>query len=187
MKRLALLSAVLVVLGVFQAYGQIRFGVKGGLNWANTDVTNINTDSKTGFHGGLFLGAKMTKVAVIADFLYSIRGWGGIGASDLSYVDIPVMLKIYLVRGLHLELGPQFGVLLIAEDLDGVDIKDKLEASEISGAFGLGFDLPMGLGFGVRYIIGFTDVNKDFEINIGEIPEIKNQMLQISVWYALKK
>jgi len=171
----------------FQAKGQIRFGLKAGLNWANTHVTDISTDSKTGFHGGAFIGVKMTKVGVIADVLYSTRGWGGDDASDLIYLDIPVIVKIYLATGLHLELGPQFAILLSAEDVDGLDVKDKFESSEISGVIGLGFDLPMGLGLGARYVIGFTDVNKDFEVGLGNVPEIRNQMFQFSVWYALKK
>jgi len=108
------------------------------------------------------------------------------------------MAKFYLISGLHLEVGPQFGILvdgeIDVEDAAGnvtkVDAKDVLKSSDLGLGFGAGFDLPFGLGIGARYVIGLADFNDGVPfdpLNPTDIPEFKNNVFMVSVWYALKK
>ncbi len=176
----------------YQTNGQagFRLGVKGGLNFANLD-TDIDTDSRTGFHAGAFATIKLAKLAIQPELIFSKQGAQlDIDGSDLesnySYINIPVLLKLYLIGGLNLQVGPQFGFLASAKqdisDLNGnvneEDIRDDLKNSDISVGLGAGIDLPFGLTADARYNLGLTEIN-DSEA----IAETQNQVFQISVGY----
>lgn len=190
MKKILLISIVAFALTASNAFSQVRFGVKGGLNFASANIQSsddVSTKSKTGYHAGVYLALKFTKIAIQPEILWSAQGatasFMGIDLdTDLNYVNIPVMVKIYLVQGLHLELGPTFGILMSAETA-GQDVKDQLTSSDISASFGVGFDAPMGLGGGLRYNLGVSEVLN--EPTSGE--SWKNNNFMISIWYALKK
>jgi len=181
MKRITLALAVIILMISTSSNAQsvIRFGLKGGLNFANLNVEGFSSDGTTGFHAGAYLTVKITKFAVQPEVLYSLQGADGL---DLSYVNIPIMAKFYLVQGLHIEAGPQFGVLLTAEDDDGTDLKEFVKTSDLSAAFGAGFDLPFGLGVGARYVLGLSSID-----DTGSSIDVKNQVFMVSLWYALKK
>lgn len=91
----------------------LDLGIKAGANFANiSDVNDLS--SKTGFQAGIFAGIKFTdKVGIQADVLYSQQGAEfDYGKFDLNYVNVPVVLKYYLVQGLNIQAGPQFGFIL---------------------------------------------------------------------------
>ena len=100
---------------------------------------------------------------------------------DLTYVNLPIVLKYYLVSGLHIQLGPQFGVLIdesLSETLTN-DYKEIVE-SQISGIIGVGYDLPCGLRIDGRYNFGLTDISKSVAENEG----IKNSVFTLAVGFA---
>ncbi|MEM1405557.1 MAG: porin family protein [Bacteroidota bacterium] len=177
----------------FQSNAQagFRLGLKGGLNFANLD-TDIDTDSRTGFHAGAFATIKLTKFAIQPEIIFSQQGSEiDINGSDLesnfSYINIPVMLKLYLIGGLNLQLGPQFGFLasakqdafdIITGNVREEDIKSDLKGSDVSLGLGAGIDLPFGLTADARYNLGLSEID-DAEA----IDATKNQVFQISVGY----
>jgi len=194
MKKTLIISLVVATLAISNTYGQTKFGVKGGLNFASASIEGadgLDTKSKTGFHGGIFLAFKLNKIAIQPEALWSVQGvttsFDDFGVpveldTDLNYVNIPIMVKIYLIKGLHLELGPTFGLLISAETA-GIDVKEELKSSDISASFGVGYDAIMGLGGGIRYNLGVSDILEDPAS--GE--SWKNNNLMVSVWYAIKK
>nr|HPI81134.1 porin family protein [Cyclobacteriaceae bacterium] len=103
--------------------------------------------------------------------------------------NIPVLLKLYLVAGLNIQAGPQFGFLTTSElkqTISGItttqDVKDQLnKKSDTSIAVGAGWDLPFGLTLDARYNFGLSD----FKLNNG--PDLKNKVLQVSVGYKFIK
>ena len=105
---------------------------------------------------------------------------------DFSYLTIPVMAKIYLLQGLNVQVGPQFGVLLSSETKSGTvtidNTEDALKSSDISVGIGAGFDMPFGLDIHARYYIGLTD-NADQD----GAAELKTNTFQVSLGYALFK
>lgn len=190
---LTLLSATVL------AHGQARFelGLKGGLNLSNiSSDANASYNSRTGFHGGLYGMIKVANIGIQPELLYSQQGSevnfdnaANDFKQDFVYMSIPVMVKFYLPLGLNLQAGPQFGAMLSADGqtLDGagnpVDLsKDSYKNSDISAAFGAGWDAPFGLRIMARYVIGLNDIN---ELSFGQ--ETKNKMFQVSLGYALIK
>ena len=168
------------------AFGQAKLevGLKAGANFANTDVEDA--ESITAFHGGAYGLIKLANIGIQPEILWSKQGnelsVGSLTSEvDLTYVNIPVMLKFYLPLGLNLQAGPQFGILTNAEQ-DDEDISDTLKSSDLSAALGAGWDAPFGLQFNARYVLGLSDIN-DFS----GAESIRNRTFQISIGYSLIK
>ena len=162
MKKLTLISLLLIAIPV-ASFGQgLDFGIKAGLNFSNlTDASNLY--NRTGFVGGIFAGAKLSeKVGIQGDLLYSEQGADfDIGEFDLDYIIVPVVLKYYPVKRFNIHLGPQFGFLINDNTTIVIDeiVQDfKVNDFDFAGVLGVGFDLPFGIRLEGRYIFGLTEV-----------------------------
>jgi hypothetical protein len=186
-----------------QAYSQAQFavGIKAGPNFAK-----INTDSgpgenykgRTGFHAGAFALIKLTKIGIQPEIIFSQQGstikidGGGELDQQISYINIPVIIKLYTVAGINLQAGPQLGFVSKAEAesfVNGVngaktkdDVKDQIKGNDFSIALGAGWDLPFGLTIDARYNLGLSKINDS-----SGSPEAKNQVFQVSVGFKLLK
>jgi hypothetical protein len=62
------------------------------------------------------------------------------------------------------------------------DIKDGLKGLDLGAGVGVGVDLPMGLNFTARYVIGLSNIADDVD---GTDVEVKNNVIQFSVGYRI--
>ncbi|WP_462251066.1 porin family protein [Ekhidna sp.] len=179
-KTLLTLTLALISIGAF-SQASVSIGIKAGANFANTNISG--SESITALHAGAYGLIKFANLGVQPEVLFSKQGSDLSGASEvnLDYVNIPVMLKFYFPAGLNLQAGPQFGVLLNAEDGSGNDIKSDIKNSDLSAAVGAGWDAPFGLNFTARYVFGLSDNDDGFGT------EVKNQTFQLSIGYRLFK
>lgn len=195
----SLMTVALITVAV-AAYSQAQFaiGVKGGPNFARLDVKSPEAtyQSRTGWHGGAFMLIKAGKIGVQPEILFSQQGSKiKFNTQDLkanySYLNIPVILKLYTVAGINLQLGPQFGFLTQAEsNYDPItnqptskqDFKEAYKKSDVSLALGAGWDLPFGLSLDGRYNLGLSKIDDG-----PSVEATKNQVWQISVGYKLFK
>ncbi len=178
MKKILLFTMIFVGAYSF-SNAQVSGGIKGGLNFANVDVDG-DPDGKTGYHVGAFLNIGFAGISLQPEFLYSVKGAEDF---DLTYIEIPILLKKNFAKVVNVHLGPQFGILTKAEADFGSgsqDIKDGIKGSDLSVVFGAGVDLPMGLSGGLRYVLGLSDIDDDF---LGT--EIKNKTFQLYIGYKL--
>jgi hypothetical protein len=183
-----------IILSESFSQASVAIGIKGGLNFANVDASSVGAayNSKTGYHAGAFVLVKLTKIGIQPEIIFSRQGssYKPLNGTSLDtrfdYVNIPVILKLYLVGGLNLQAGPQFGFLAGASQdvVSGasVDIKNTLKGSDISAALGAGWDLPFGLSIDARYNLGLTKIN-----DLAGSTDAKNQVFQLSVGYKLFK
>ncbi|MDH3708933.1 MAG: PorT family protein [Cyclobacteriaceae bacterium] len=164
----------------------IKFGAKAGVNLATLQPDLPDPANKTGFHlGGMAEIPLMDMLSLQPELLYSAQGVKDESDDDevvrLNYLTVPVLAKYYVIDGLSIEAGPQFGFLLTAEFEDNGetdDIKDNTKSVDVGLAIGAGYKLENGLNFCLRYYLG-SDIN-----DIGEDPEkFKNRVFQISVGY----
>lgn len=181
MKKTLLTFSLVFVSAIAFSQASVSLGIKAGANFANTNITA--SESITSLHAGAYGLFKFANLGVQPEVLFSKQGSSFTGGSELNlnYVNIPVMVKFYLPAGLNLQAGPQFGVLLNAEDEDGVDQSNGLKSSDLSAALGAGWDAPFGLQFTARYVLGLSDIND----GIGN--EVKNRTFQLSIGYSLFK
>lgn len=200
MKKLLFVSIMLTgIASSYTSLAQVQFsiGLKGGANFASIQVKDAQAtwDNKTGFHGGAFALFKFTMFAVQSEVIFSQQGSTVTYNSqdykaNFSYVNVPVIGKLYLPGGLNFQLGPQFGFLTGAEsDFDptsgnpgDTDLKDYYKNSDVSLGMGIGWDLPMKITIDARYNLGLTDIDDN-----GSLEATKNQVFQLSVGYKLFK
>ncbi len=67
----------------------------------------------------------------------------------------------YRKSGFIGELGPQIGFLASAKVKDSdvsVDVKDEFKSTSFAVNFGAGYQLESGLGFGLRYSLGLSNI-----------------------------
>ncbi|RKR09269.1 outer membrane protein with beta-barrel domain [Flavobacterium sp. 90] len=181
MKKILLL-AVLTVLGFTNVNAQkIKFGVKGGLNFANISGDNTkDADLVTSFNFGVLSEIPISeKFSFQPELMYSGQGYSfNDNTVALSYLNVPLMGKYYLTKGFSVEAGPQIGFLLAAKN-EKINVKDSFNTVDFGVNFGLGYKLDNGLNFGVRYNLGLTDINNVDNSSIKN----KNSVFQVSVGY----
>ncbi|MFY7729247.1 MAG: porin family protein [Flavobacterium sp.] len=170
------------------------FGIKGGVNFATINGGDFDSpDSRTSFHAGVFgeFPVAPDLFSVQVEALYSGQGFktnidggffGGNGKVEyqLDYINVPVLAKFYLVKGLSIEAGPQFSFKVNEEidadanadsgDLDLNEAKD----FEFGVSGGLTFETPLGIFATARYNQGITDIienesakNSVFQLGVG--------------------
>ena len=202
MKSLKLITAAAIVLSaVSTANAQneadnttdrtISFGVKGGVNFATITGDDFDSpDARTSFHVGALVEFPLDPMfSIQAEGLYSGQGFeydipavAGDGEHveyQLSYLNIPVLAKIYATRGLSFEVGPQFGFKLHEEidnaptEDEGDNVINEAESFDMGIAGGLTFTTEMGLFASGRYVYGLTDIIEDVNA--------RNSVFQISL------
>jgi hypothetical protein len=178
------------------SFSQTEFalGIKAGPNFANinTDASpGENYKARTGFHLGAFALIKGKKVGFQPEILFSQQGskveYSGSPdvKTNFSYMNIPLILKLYTIAGINLQIGPQIGFLTSAKyDVPGntQDAKDDFKSTDFSLALGAGWDLPFGLTIDGRYNLGLSDIRSG-----ASEPTVKNQVWQFSLGYKLFK
>ena len=183
MKRVALSLLFLSMnILIVVAQGGV-LGIKGGVNFANQDIETINTNSRTGFHGGIFASLMFSEtLGLQPELLFSSQGselelnnFEDV-KNEFNYVTIPLLLKIKPGEIINLYLGPQIGFLTSAKR-NSEDVKDLYNSSDFSLVFGAGIDLLERLEVGARYNLGLSDIN-DGDPEWDQI-EVKNRMFQV--------
>jgi len=182
------------------SFGQaeVAIGIKGGLNFANVNVSQsagVNYNNRTGYHFGAYTLFKLGKIGIQPEVLFSKQGTKYAVSTtnydaNFDYVNIPVILKLYTVAGINLQLGPQIGFVSggdVKSTVSGVTTtqaaKNFVKSSDVSIAMGLGWDLPFGLSIDARYNLGVSDNN-----NVsGSTSTVKNQVFMVSAGYRLFK
>jgi hypothetical protein len=177
-----LLVAAFAVLGLSNVNAQeIQFGAKGGLNFASISGDNTGgTGTVTAFNVGLVAEIPINeKFSFQPELMYSGQGYSfDDDTVALNYLNIPLIGKYYVTKGLSLEAGPQIGFLLSAKSED-IDVKDLFNTVDFGVNFGVGYKLDNGLNFGARYNLGLADINDIDGFN----DKNKNGVFQLSVGY----
>lgn len=194
MKKI-LLSLVAVVMVIAGANAQTSFGVKAGANLANVGGDVEDTNMKVGFHIGGVANFKLTESFAFApELLFSTQGYKidggdvmGVSIPDVkmntTYLNIPLLAKIYLGESFNIHAGPTVGFLLGAKVKAGdesVDAKDFYKGLDFGLGFGLGYELESGLNFGARYNLGLANIA---DTEDGDDSKATNQVIQISVGF----
>ncbi|MGO4290091.1 porin family protein [Chitinophaga sp. RAB17] len=144
---------------------KMDYGIKGGLNLSN-DITRFERYFPS-FYAGGFAELKFSKHwGVQSELLYSQSGEyytdhkGSFSKDKHNYLNIPVMLKYYIIPNLYLEVGPELNILLQAKeetDRDRRDLTQYYRRTNLSAGAGIGYKLPWGLGISTRYMFGVSN------------------------------
>ena len=163
-----------------------------------TKFTGSNIDDlkmKFGFVGGTELGYQFNDyLALTAGALYTMQG-GRIKNDytkyniNVDYLNVPIMLAVYPVKGFGIKAGVQYGFLLKAKWGDN-DFKDYCKKTDFSIPVGISYEFEE-TSVDLRYNFGVSNILKD---NIGEmggrfynppIDEIKNALITLTIGYKI--
>lgn len=190
MKKL-ILCAVALISGLTVAQAQsdskaVQLGVKGGLNSSTISGDDIGElKSRTSFNAGLVAEIPISeRISFQPEVFYSGQGFDiqendqdNIFDTDdnveyqLDYIQVPLLLKVYLVEGLSVEAGPQFGFKIHEEidfepNNDGGDIEIDSNDSNVKDldtgiALGTAYKFDNGFFLSGRYTFGLTNIFED--------------------------
>jgi hypothetical protein len=178
MKKTILVTVLLLAMSVDMQAQLVKFGIKAGLNYANLEGSDIQTDAITSYHAGFVAEIKLLdKLSIQPELLYSTQGATYKNAitefkNELGYLSIPVMAKIYLNKTISLELGPQASFLL--SERNAFDARDS-NTFDFSVNGGLGLKITKSFFLQGRYNLGLTEVSKD--------AQTKNSVVQVSAGF----
>jgi hypothetical protein len=173
--KILLLSAIIGL--VSNTASAQAFGVRAGANISDISGNGLNTDAKTGLYVGVYKEIPLVKslLFVQPEIQYSQEGFStDTGDVKIDYITVPILAKVYAVKLLSFETGPQFG-FPISDNLDNYPFfkltGTETESVVTSWAFGMSLNLPLGLSINGRYI---SSLNDTFDNIDG-----KNQAFQI--------
>jgi hypothetical protein len=167
MKKIVLITAV--VLSGFFGLAQTGsgFGIKGGINYAgNGDFFNSaenagqSPDRNIGYHVGVF-GKLGNKIYVRPELVYtSTTSDYDEGDLRINKLDVPVLVGFKVIGPLNIFAGPAFQYILNSK-FDGVTIDN------IENDFTVGLNIGAGVSFGkfgldIRYERGFSENELNF-------------------------
>ena len=161
----------------------IKYGAKLGVN-----LSTMSNSME--FEPGFGIGAGF-RVGAVANFHWGQRtanslpgtGWFGLqpelmysyqsvksdgGNINMSYIQLPVMLKVYPLSALSVEVGPEFNYLISTSPeemtVDGATVKvGDCKGFNMGVGVGASYEFRMGLMVGARYSLGFTDMAKNLK------------------------
>lgn len=164
MNKLLPISLLIIASGAFGSASaqNVRVGMKAGINYtgirsAAAESTRRRIAPVAGIFAQIPLSADEFWL-LQPELLYSQKGvkvpyFDATYNSRLNYIDIPIFAKIN-TNGLSFELGPQIS-FLAAIGIDSPDgtSNDLSDTNRVvaGGVAGVGYQLPMGLGLGLRY------------------------------------
>ena len=201
MKRSIAILTVCIIL-FSSARAQISFGAKAGVAVTSLPGDN-NNYMKTGYYGGVTGELPVgEKFGIAAELVYSMQGnkqrilfaeWAPNGSynatgkkenMNLSYVNLPLLVKYQFIKNIFIETGLQPGLLVSARvktSQGSGDIKDNYKSFDLSWPIGIGFKLENGLGANLRYNLGLTNLSRE------TYWKANNWVAQLGVFYMLKK
>ena len=204
MKKILMIAALMVA--TVSAKAQFEpgtFSLQPKVGFELTSISGDGSKFKPGFTAGL-------------EGQYQINNWFGLSAGvhyamggckikdvdskfNMNYVNIPVMAKFYVTKGLSLNAGLQLGFMTSAKlanvqllgGKSDVDIKDLCNKTDFSIPLSIAYEFTNGLSFEARYNAGVTNVFKDDVVNAAldvvggtkRWDDNKNEMFMITVGY----
>ncbi len=183
MKKLGILlfTAFLICIAV-SANSQIKFGVKGALNFNDYKTKSITLDNRTGWQAGIMARFKLpiVGIGVQPEVLYTQKRSKYVDensniSTDSSYLQIPVnAIWTFGIGnvGAFVTGGPYFSY---AVDFDKV-LNDAVDRFDWGLGLGAGLDISK-VHAGVRYDWGLQNIAKDSDA------KVKNKAFSIFVGF----
>ena len=180
-----LLGLLAITFGISEVSAQawsdrFQIGARGGVNFSTVAGDDFDSpDGRTSFYAGLLAEAPLSdRVSLQPEVFYSGQGFdinedpdGPDAEFQVDYIQVPVLLKLYLIDGLNIHAGPQFGFKINEEvDFDPADDGGDFDTDSIND-----FDMQLAAGaeykFGesfflqARYTYGFSEIIEDVDVH----------------------
>ncbi len=184
---------------------EFHYGVKAGFN--ASQFTDNDYSGRYGFTAGVFGEYQFCKrFSIAAELLYTEQGartyeeidikgyWTRREITALNYIDVPVLLKYknFFFKGVDIMVGGQFEYLIDSKinfrepaRFGTADINKGYKDYNVSIPMGVSYTFPnKHIVVDARYVMGMTVVTEYIPDAIEQLPEYKNNNIQITVGYS---
>jgi len=191
--KLVNLSVALLISQLMMA--QFHIGIKAGANITKVDGKSFKEQFEYGYNVGGFAEIKLSdKFSFQPEVLFNQYTstldsnyksiYENVITSDqtkvkLNYLTIPLLLDYKFLGPIHLQAGPQFGILMNQDKNFLQNGEDAFKNGDFSVALGAQVKVAQ-FRFTGRYLIGLSNIN-----DIDNQDKWKNQVIQLSVGIAL--
>lgn len=189
------LSAVVALFFFSSSHAQgFGVGVKVGTNINKIQGQSFKDKFTYGYSAGLFADVKLSNKwslqpevlfnQVSADTsdrfsdLYSFNS-GKVSSIKLNYLSIPLLLNYNISKGISLQAGPQYGILMSQDKNLLQNGKEAFKKGDFSLLGGLQIKLSSIRVYG-RYSVGLNNIN-----DIDNRDQWKNQSIQLGIGLTL--
>lgn len=214
MKKLFFTVLVIGLISSNSSSQNISYGASGGINIGNVTGNYFDQfDARLGVNIQAFADFMLTKKFSLSPGV-GFTAQGGVGRETdaegdrykadmaLNYVNVPILAKYYLIKGLAVEVGPQFGFLVDGKiktqydtQSDEVktsefDARDYLETMDVSLNLGASYVFAKRMFVMARYNMGLSDIDEsinqlvdDFETGVSNNFDFKNTGFTVALGY----
>ena len=201
MKKIAIAFVCMIMaVGTAMAQKQFTFGPKIGVDYTHYWGKNVQHGGQLNYQAGLFMEYRFTnKFSVAPEVVFAAQGGKydakgdifGVGVEyketdHVNYINVPVMLKYYVIPELSIDFGPQVGFNVYSKNTTEVkaggeggkgttDMKDYTKSVDFGLGLGLTYNIAKDVFVQGRYTMGLTKVFDG--------PEGKNGNAQIAIGY----
>lgn len=169
--------------GTFTLQPKVGVGI-ANLSGNYTTLSGVDNKVRVGFVAGVEGEYYVNDwLGIAAGLSYAQQGWKfeGLGNEEttkLDYLNIPLTGNFYVVKGLALKTGVQFGFLMNGK-VEDTDIKDACEKLNLSIPIGVSYEIS-DFVIDFRYNLGLTKTNKEDNGN-----KVRSDLIQITLGYKI--
>ena len=169
-------------------------GIKAGANVNKLTGKSFSEQFSYGYHAGAFVQLTLGKrlelqpevvfnqvnLDTSSQFsqLYKINA-GTVSNLKLSYLSIPLILNYKLSKGISIQAGPQYGILLDQHKDLLQNGKNAFKEGDLSMLAGMQIKFASFRIYG-RYVVGLNNIN-----DVSNQDKWKNQSIQLGVGFAI--
>ena len=204
MKKITIaLMCMIMATGAAMAQKQFTFGPKIGVDYTHYWGEDAYHGGQLNYQAGLFMEYRFTnKFSVAPEVVFAAQGGkfeydNGRGSvyketDNVNYINVPVMLKFYVVPELSIDFGPQVGFNIYSKNTQELkiggeggkktyDMKNGTKSVDFGLGLGLTYNITNDVSVQGRYTMGMTEV---FKKELGVLNgKAKNGNAQIAIGY----
>lgn len=192
--RKCLLTGLFVLVCSAPALAQITYGVKAGVNLADTSFSegsDVPSSARVGPLVGVFATVPVWgRLSVQPEAIYSVKG-ASLDVFDLEshyivdYLEVPVLVRVAVTRRVHVFGGPSLAYRLRARNrIEFGSSTEEIDIGEEVESFDFGIVGGAGVAFG-RWIVDgrFTYGLSDTDADTGGDGKIRNRAFSMSTGF----
>lgn len=201
MKKLMLLAVMMITTMATRAQvseGTLTVMPKVGFNYSDVSGAGKIIDNKAGFAAGAEVEYRINPwLGLSGGLMYEQQGFKHKNSGNklkTEYINIPILARFYVWKGLALSTGLQPGFLTKAKfgKSEEINVKSDINKFDLSVPVAISYDFPFGLNIELKYYDGIVDVIKDKAANTFDTTSMtsrwyeeknKNRTLQLSIGY----